>query len=69
MGNQEGLGFESDDIQHGEGFLNYINGYVNKASDAMDFRLKEHLATGETHRWRMTYRLLCNKASDAWTSV
>jgi len=53
------LGFESVDIQPGEGFLNYINGYVAKANDALDFRLKEHLREGQSHRWRMTYRLLC----------
>ena len=56
------IGFESIDIQYGEGYLNYINGYVNKASDALDFRLREHLRAGESHRWRITYRLLC-KAS------
>ena len=35
------LGFESIDVQYGEGYLNYINGYVAKASDAMDFRIQE----------------------------
>ena len=53
------LGFESIDVQYGEGYLNYINGYLGKASDCMDFRLKEHLRAGESHRWRMTYRILC----------
>ena len=56
------LGFESIDIQYGEGYLNYINGYLGKASDAMDFRLREHLRSGESHRWRMTYRILCKSS-------
>ena len=55
----ESLGFESIDIQYGDGYLNYINGYVIKASDAIDFRLKEHLRQGESHRWRIAYRMLC----------
>ena len=46
----EGLGFESIDIQYGEGYLNYINGYVVKASDAMDFKLKEHLLCALANR-------------------
>ena len=49
-------------MQYGEGFLNYINGYTSKASDALDFRLKEHLAKDGSHRWRMTYRLMCKQA-------
>ena len=56
------LGFESIDVQYGEGYLNYINGYLGKASDAMDFRLREHLRAGESHRWRMTYRILCKSS-------
>jgi len=56
------LGFESIDIQYGEGYLNYINGYLGKASDALDFRLREHLRAGESHRWRMTYRILCKSS-------
>ena len=55
-------GFASIDVQYGEGFLNYINGYTAKASDALDFRLKEHLAKDGSHRWRMTYRLMCKQA-------
>ena len=28
------------DVQLGSGWLNYINGYVNKGQDSMDFRVK-----------------------------
>ena len=58
----ENIGFASVDVQYGEGFLNYINGYTSKASDALDFRLKEHTAQDASHQWRMTYRLMCKHA-------
>ena len=51
------------DVQLGSGWLNYINGYVDKASDAMDFRVKEHYKdTDANAAWRTTYRLLAKKA-------
>jgi len=47
----------------GSGFLNYINGYVTKASDAMDFTLQEHLNLESANaKWCQTYRLLCKRA-------
>ena len=54
-------GFDHIDVQYGEGFLNYINGYTVKASDAMDFRLDQHTMPGESHQWRTCYRLLCKQ--------
>ena len=48
-------------MQYGEGFLNYINGYTAKASDAMDFRLDQHTASEVSYQWRMCYRLLCKQ--------
>ena len=51
------------DVQNGCGWLNYINGYVDKASDAMDFRVSEHYADKETNAaWRQTYRLMSKRA-------
>ena len=51
------------DVQLGSGWLNYINGYVNKGNDSMDFRLKDHFKDKDTNApWRQTYRLLCKKA-------
>ena len=51
------------DVQLGSGWLNYINGYVNKGHDSMDFRVKDHFKDKETNApWRQTYRLLCKKA-------
>jgi len=52
-------GFDHVDVQYGEGFLNYINGYTAKASDAMNFRLDQHTTPGASHQWRTCYRLLC----------
>ena len=53
----------SVDVQLGSGWLNYINGYVDKANDAMDFRVSKHYADKEANAgWRQTYRLLCKKA-------
>ena len=53
--------FECDvDIQVGSGFLNYINGYVTKASDCVDFSAKDYSdqdASGaENTDWKRTYR-------------
>jgi hypothetical protein len=48
------------DIQVGSGFLNYINGYVVKSSDCVDFSAKEYSdqdADGaENTDWKRTYR-------------
>ena len=49
------------DVQYGEGFLNYIIGYTSKASDAMDFRLDQHIASDASYQWRTCYRLLCKQ--------
>ena len=51
-------GFDHIDVQYGEGFLNYINGYTAKASDAMNFRLDQHASADSSHQWRTCYRLL-----------
>ena len=53
--------FECDvDIQVGSGFLNYINGYVTKASDCVDFSSKEYSdqddSGAENTDWKRTYR-------------
>jgi hypothetical protein len=51
------------DVQLGSGWLNYINGYVDKASDAMDFRVSEHYKDKEANAaWRQTYRLMSKRA-------
>ena len=55
----ESMGFQTVDIQYGSGFLNYINGYVSKCTDSLDFRLTEHIRKEENYKWRMVYRLLC----------
>ena len=55
----EKQGFESVDVQYGEGFLNYISGYTAKASDCLDFKFSEHVRKEENYKWKMTYRLLC----------
>ena len=50
-------------MQKGSGWLNYINGYVSKASDAMDFRVTEHYKDEEANAaWRQTYRLMSKRA-------
>eukprot|EP00969_Alexandrium_andersonii_P154444 6826828-Alexandrium_andersonii.AAC.1 len=48
------------DVQTGGScYLPYVDGYVTKESDSMDFSLREH-ASGECgHHWRMCYRALC----------
>ena len=56
-----GLPPEADvDIQVGSGFLNYINGYVIKASDCVDFSAKEYSDQdgegAENTYWKRTYR-------------
>ena len=58
----ESLGFQTVDVQYGSGFLNYINGYVSKCSDSLDFRLSEHIKSEENYKWRMVYRLLCQQS-------
>ena len=51
------------DVQKGCGWLNYINGYVDKASDSMDFRVSQHYQDKEAHAaWRQTYRLMSKRA-------
>ena len=56
------MGFQTVDIQYGSGFLNYINGYVSKCTDCLDFRLSEHIRSEENYKWRMVYRLLCQQS-------
>ena len=56
-------GFDTIDVQYGEGFLNYINGYTSKASDAMDFRLDQHAMPDASAQWRTCYRLLCKQVT------
>ena len=55
----EARGFASVDVQYGDGFMNYINGYTTKAHDSLSFTFKEHIAPGADYKWRMTWRLLC----------
>ena len=55
--------FHADvNIQTGSGFLNYINGYVVKASDCVDFSSKEYSAEdgsgAEAVEWKRTCRTL-----------
>jgi hypothetical protein len=51
------------DVQKGCGWLNYINGYVGKGSDAMDFRVSEHYQDKDANAvWRQTYRLMSKRA-------
>ena len=52
----------SIDVQFGTGYLNYIDGYVAKEHDSLDFSLKEHTKKEENWKWRMVYRLLCKNA-------
>ena len=40
-----------------KGFLNYINGYVSKASDAINFRADDYSGVQEAE-WKRTYRLM-----------
>eukprot|EP00969_Alexandrium_andersonii_P366031 15467532-Alexandrium_andersonii.AAC.1 len=52
------------DVQTGGScYLPYVDGYVTKESDSMDFSLKEHAAGEPGHRWRMCYRALCKSAA------
>ena len=46
------------DLQVGNGFLNYINGYVAKDHDAVDVGLGEYTQRNATTSWLATYRLL-----------
>eukprot|EP00959_Pyramimonas_sp_CCMP1952_P343578 7196504-Pyramimonas_sp.AAC.1 len=53
----------SVDVQEGYGFLNYINGYVVKANQCMDFQPDAARSAGDEHSaWRTTYRMLCKLA-------
>ena len=51
--------FDCDvDIRIGSGFLNYINGYVSKSSDCVDFSAKEYSEAdgdgAENTEWKRT---------------
>ncbi|CAE7839773.1 pif1 [Symbiodinium sp. CCMP2592] len=56
------------DVQCGDGthnLLQYVAGYVAKASDALSFchqQAKRDGTTEETSKWRQTYRLLCKRS-------
>ena len=50
------------DIQIGSGYLNHTNGYTTKASEAMDFSIKEHVSKTRPSPWLMAYRILCKRA-------
>ena len=51
------------DVQDGNGFLNYINGYTTKANEALHFKMTEHFKNADAHAiWRQTYRLMCKHA-------
>lgn len=39
------------DVQLGSGYLNYINGYTAKASDALNFSMKEHRGVENKAAW------------------
>ena len=47
-----------EDVQVGNGRLNYINGYVSKDHDAVDVGLGEYVQKGATSSWLAAYRLL-----------
>ena len=51
-------GFDHIDVQYGEGILSSINGYVSKASDAMNVRLDQHSLPDASAQWRTCCRLL-----------
>ncbi|CAK0848165.1 unnamed protein product, partial [Prorocentrum cordatum] len=60
----EELSRSSVDVQCGDGHntvLQYVAGYVSKASDALTFKYGDY--TERDSPWRMTYRLLCKRAS------
>ena len=46
------------DIQIGNGYLNYINGYTAKEKGALSFTMKEHLSKERPTPWLMAYRML-----------
>ena len=46
----------------GSGYLNYINGYTAKASDSLNFTIKEHLAKDRPTPWLIAYRMLCKRS-------
>ncbi|CAE7271115.1 PIF1 [Symbiodinium sp. CCMP2592] len=56
------------DVQCGDGshnLLQYVAGYVSKASDALSFSKRQAQTDGspnETSKWRQTYRLLCKRS-------
>ena len=50
-------GYGTVDVQYGESFLNYINGYTAKAQDSLDFRLREHVDESMT-AWRQCYEVV-----------
>ena len=53
----------SVDVQEGYGFLNYINGYVVKGNQSMDYQPESARSAGdENAAWRTTYRMLCKLA-------
>ena len=39
------------DVQLGSGYLNYINGYTAKASEGLNFSLREHLSKDKPTPW------------------
>mgnify|MGYP004341994191 CR=1 FL=1 len=54
------------DVQLGNGWLNYINGYTTKANESLHFKVAEHYkaetAEAKNAIWCHTYRLLCKHA-------
>ena len=50
------------DVQIGNGFLNYINGYAAKASDALNFSMRDHLSKDKPSPWLTAYRMLCKRS-------
>jgi hypothetical protein len=46
------------DVQCGSGYLNYINGYVVKSNDSLDFSLKEYAKNKTGDKWLQLY-IMC----------
>ena len=60
----EGLFGGRVDVQLGSGYLNYINGYTAKASEGLNFTLKEHLSKDKPTPWLIAYRMGVAAAAD-----
>ena len=51
------------DVQLGDGYLNYIDGYTSKEKDALNSSMKEHLSKDRPSPWPTAFRMLCKRAT------